>query len=1001
MRSNRILIPLIGLCVATFLISCNQSSSTSPETTSTSPAEEWSLRLAESETDQALQRGLLDGNCAAVKAALTDGANPNLRLSNGERPLTIAALQQNPALGKILLHAGADALQTNRYGRNALSVAKNRSEPRFIALLLTQSPAYAETKKIMEKAHPESGDPDIGQEVADAYKDILANHFNLKYPQAPAPEAPSEPDPESLFPNFNLPQHEFEQAIKAYESKLSATDILIQHYLERPLPKLDHRIPHWNFAQEDVYTVAAVEAADFVKNKPRDNIRKRLERLLFLSMEHEATAASVHFARQEASCGSSNSKWLAFRKLHERNLEEEATALLFDAAKSGSLLAKASLSSYQHLIEPDDPRYTEEDRRWVKEQLPLDLAEAGHGEYLGKLIKKHRYALKNHEGDRPQHISALKKWVTIGLAAEDEESGSVYIAALVSNTAENQAFDVNTDKALAFITQSWWTKTKDGMKASEALSQNSSYYRSIGRAYLSEKDPIWQELNYRVMAQQAETGDSQVIKELIEMLRGRYRWPKIEETGDDHNDKKIKAKAKAEAKNLGQHWVKKALQHENAEVALEHYIELVRDDSDHFFEKDYPAAYQLLTKSFWAKSEVAATIRDALQRGFKGGQICRWHSCYKQGFEELAEYYQQQSAIHNEQRLLTPLQLFHQAEEYVRHAARQSKPGAPPSGDFSVLSQEQKTQLLTLAVNGYRDSIFDWLFTLNMTTDQALPELYFTALSRGHMNAVKWFLDQQPKLINHINDTDSTSLTLALSSGNAELVTLLLDRGIDSAQTFTTMRGLEALIRAPEQCQNTFAQHPNVQLADGQILAVQTIAKRRKERDRWAQGNTFYGYDANGKRNRESGKQQRCTFESYGGLMWEGKMVSGEHNYLFRFSEKNSDAKCESIRCDARSLIKFSNKEQLCGRSDWRLPTLEEFEALPGKLFRSTSGVAYAVTIPEENSTWQGAIKDLYNAATRSNEKKLAVILTSGDYISPDEKLETLRESIHKRLTTK
>lgn len=80
-----------------------------------------------------------------------------------------------------------------------------------------------------------------------------------------------------------------------------------------------------------------------------------------------------------------------------------------------------------------------------------------------------------------------------------------------------------------------------------------------------------------------------------------------------------------------------------------------------------------------------------------------------------------------------------------------------------------------------------------------------------------------------------------------------------------------------------------------------------------------------------------CVCDSRTGLLWEVKTDDeGIHHGDWSYSwyeesfgvPNNGDCYFEEERCDTRDLIRRSNREQLCGTDNWRLPASAELQTL-------------------------------------------------------------------------
>jgi ankyrin repeat protein len=75
------------------------------------------------------------GDEAALRAALTEGLDPNLVNQNGWSLLMLAAVEGDVPIGRALLDHGADPALTNNKSDTALTLATHRGYDLFIALL--------------------------------------------------------------------------------------------------------------------------------------------------------------------------------------------------------------------------------------------------------------------------------------------------------------------------------------------------------------------------------------------------------------------------------------------------------------------------------------------------------------------------------------------------------------------------------------------------------------------------------------------------------------------------------------------------------------------------------------------------------------------------------------------------------------------------------------------------------------------------------------------------
>ena len=144
--------------------------------------------------------------------------------------------------------------------------------------------------------------------------------------------------------------------------------------------------------------------------------------------------------------------------------------------------------------------------------------------------------------------------------------------------------------------------------------------------------------------------------------------------------------------------------------------------------------------------------------------------------------------------------------------------------------------------------------------------------------------------------------------------------------------------------------------SDGESAATETPteAGEAEENAPVVESRTHEGYvkiDSNGKRLGEEAEQWACVEDRATGLVWEVKSVeSGLHSAENLYSWYRPDAgeeyrgsedagRCDGLSdCDTRGYVQALNRENYCGLSDWRLPTLEEMMTVV-KINGSVSGI--------------------------------------------------------------
>ncbi len=87
--------------------------------------------------DNALRQSAQDGDVAAVKALIADGANVNSRdKTGGTALLWVAPARDNPEMVKLLIASGADVNAADNRGETALMIAASQSNPGIMRALI-------------------------------------------------------------------------------------------------------------------------------------------------------------------------------------------------------------------------------------------------------------------------------------------------------------------------------------------------------------------------------------------------------------------------------------------------------------------------------------------------------------------------------------------------------------------------------------------------------------------------------------------------------------------------------------------------------------------------------------------------------------------------------------------------------------------------------------------------------------------------------------------------
>ena len=123
----------------------------------------------------------------------------------------------------------------------------------------------------------------------------------------------------------------------------------------------------------------------------------------------------------------------------------------------------------------------------------------------------------------------------------------------------------------------------------------------------------------------------------------------------------------------------------------------------------------------------------------------------------------------------------------------------------------------------------------------------------------------------------------------------------------------------------------------------------------------YVGLDASGQA-LETGLSGPCVLDQFTGLVWEAKTESAglhsrDHTYSwFNPAEDNSGeldfrgkpdgGQCAQSKCDTFAFAQAVNKTELCGFSDWRVPTRDELGSISDPRKSSTPPSVNTVYFP-------------------------------------------------------
>lgn len=83
---------------------------------------------------RAAQSLIKRGNEAGLRAALSEGLDPNLANENGWTLLMLTAVEGHTTLARLLLEHGADPTRQNSKGETAATIAANRGNTELASL---------------------------------------------------------------------------------------------------------------------------------------------------------------------------------------------------------------------------------------------------------------------------------------------------------------------------------------------------------------------------------------------------------------------------------------------------------------------------------------------------------------------------------------------------------------------------------------------------------------------------------------------------------------------------------------------------------------------------------------------------------------------------------------------------------------------------------------------------------------------------------------------------
>jgi Protein of unknown function (DUF1566) len=145
----------------------------------------------------------------------------------------------------------------------------------------------------------------------------------------------------------------------------------------------------------------------------------------------------------------------------------------------------------------------------------------------------------------------------------------------------------------------------------------------------------------------------------------------------------------------------------------------------------------------------------------------------------------------------------------------------------------------------------------------------------------------------------------------------------------------------------------------------------------------------------QSATRWRCTKDRITGLLWEVKLKTtkgGPFQRTARFTRLNPDEPGYGGAGDAASLVAQANAEAVCGKSNWRLPTVNELQSIvhyglrtPGPMvdlsfLPNVMGVGYWTSNNFAGSVTQAWLVNIANGVVGPDERRNlgGVMLVSG-----------------------
>jgi ankyrin repeat protein len=257
-------------------------------------------------------------------------------------------------------------------------------------------------------------------------------------------------------------------------------------------------------------------------------------------------------------------------------------------------------------------------------------------------------------------------------------------------------------------------------------------------------------------------------------------------------------------------------------------------------------------------------------------------------------------------------------------------------------SHNDRTALMVAASQG-KNKALSWL--LKQGADNSREDSFGnTALSlaagEGHLETVRL-------LLNHgaapqTGAGSPSPLAQAVRGGHHEVARLLLDEGAKMPSIESSMgRNLLAFCRHGNDSRMEAlildAQSPDVS-AEARNAAVSRLGQREeadRRKEQWLAGKLIVRRDEGGtaiptQDGTFDGTPWRCISDEMSGLSWLVKDDAGglhDKDMIFTLPEEKS-ARCSVGDCDVLAYRDLARTEQVCGASDWRVPTVWELESL-------------------------------------------------------------------------